>query len=103
MLLESGFSRKKRQSLRIAVYHLSWILLIVSSGLSFEFSFQLLLDLCQTLQSIPDHPKPCIRARVHTEVSLSAPMEYLVHCGSRHPVLPDQVADAQIVAMIVMI
>ena len=40
---------------------------------------------------------------MHAEVSLSAPMEYLVYRGSRHPVLPDQIADANMICMIVIV
>ena len=38
-----------------------------------------------------------------TEVPMSAPMEYLVYSGSRHPVLPNQIADADMVGMIVIV
>jgi hypothetical protein len=38
-----------------------------------------------------------------TEVPLPAPSEYLVHRGSRDPVLPYQIADAEMIAVVIVI
>src|SRR3989344_4671706 len=85
------------------MHHLPRILFVVALCLFLEPFFQFSLDLCQSLQAILNRSKPCICALMHTEVSLPAPLEYLVHRGGGHPVLPDQIADADMVGMVVII